>query len=150
MPDRLEIFLHIQAGRLRALRALSNKIEKLKKVAALRKGPIFKSNSEINIRVFYFFFKYLQDFIYFISCKIEFHFIRILLNYLSTLIEYSKISTSERFYIIFKFRTKNFNFRAEKINAIRKSQKDPCFLSWVPLQALENSNLDEFSQTQYF
>ena len=53
MPDRLEIFLHTQAGRLRALRALSNKIEKPKKVAALRKGPIFKSNSEI--RVFLFF-----------------------------------------------------------------------------------------------
>ena len=62
MPDRLEIFLHIQAGRLRALRALSNKIEKPKKVAALRKGPIFISNSEI--RVFLFFFSNIYKILY--------------------------------------------------------------------------------------
>ena len=52
MLDRLEIFLHILAGPPPDLRALSNKIEKPKKVAGLKKGPIFIFNSESNIRVY--------------------------------------------------------------------------------------------------
>ena len=65
MPDKLEIFLHILAGRPRALRALSNKIEKPKKVAGLRKGHIFIFISESNTRVFLFFQRFTRFYMFY-------------------------------------------------------------------------------------